>query len=64
MSITAPPFSRTFLMVGMAARMRQSAADAGVVGDVAILVKGDVEVHADDYFLTFEITSVDCHTVL
>ena len=45
------------MSVGTAARMR--GADAGVVGDVEILVERDVEVHADNGFLTGKVVRVD-----
>ena len=37
----------------------EGAADAGVIGDVAVVVEGHVEVNADDGFFAFEIVVVD-----
>ena len=39
----------------------QSAADTGIVGDVAVFVKRHIEVNANDGFLAVEIVVVDCH---
>ena len=47
------PFLEHFL------ERRHRGADAGVVGDVEILVERDVEVHADNGFLTGKVVRVD-----
>ena len=39
-------------------------ADAGVVGDVTILVEGHIEVHTYDGFPACEVASIDCHDVV
>ena len=37
-------------------------ADTGIIGDLAILVEGHIEIHANDRALAFEIVSFDfCH---
>ena len=38
-------------------------ADTGIIGDLAILVEGHIEIHANDRALAFEIVSFDfCHS--
>ena len=39
----------------------QSAADAGVVSDVTILVQGYIEIHADDCLFASKFVLVDSH---
>ena len=39
-------------------------ADAGVVGDVTVLVEGHIEVHTYDGFPACEVASIDCHDVV
>ncbi len=39
----------------------ESTADTGIVGDVAVLVQGHIEVNAYDGFVAVEVEIVDCH---
>ena len=43
---------------------REGAADAGIVGYVAVFVQRHIEVNANDGFVTIEIEIVDCHDVV
>ena len=42
----------------------EGTADAGVVGDVAVLVEGHVEVNANESFVAFEVEVFDCHNIV
>ena len=47
------------VLVAQLAQRRQRRPDAGVVGDVALLVERDVEVHADEHALAGDVEIVE-----
>ena len=42
-------------------KSRESAADAGIVGDITVLIQGDIEVHTNNGFFAVEIVLIDSH---